>query len=59
MSALRDGYVVLLGASGLTVLTYALALRLRNWAAWLVAYAITIGTLVGWWTQRGSVGAAT
>jgi hypothetical protein len=59
VSALRDGYVVLLGASGLTVLTYALALRLRNWSAWLVAFAITIGTLVGWWTQRGSVGAGT
>ncbi|MDQ8159308.1 MAG: hypothetical protein P3B76_01470 [Gemmatimonadota bacterium] len=59
MSAVRDGVGVLLGASGLTVLTYALALRLRNWAVWLAAFAITLCTLVGWWTQRGSVGAAT
>ena len=49
---------MLLGASGLTVLMYALALRLRNWAVWLAAFAVTVGTLVWWWTQRGNVGSA-
>lgn len=51
----REGYPFIIGATALAVLTFALALRLRSWPLWLLAFIITIVALWMAWFFRDPV----
>ncbi len=38
----RDGFPFMLGATVLAALAFALALRMRSWPLWLLAFALTV-----------------
>lgn len=49
----REGYPFIFGAAGLAALTYVLALRLRSWPLWLVAFVLTVLALwVAWFFRN-------
>ena len=48
----REGYVLLLAAAGLAVLTFAAALRFRSWPWWLAGYVLTLVALSVAWVYR-------
>lgn len=59
----REGYPFIVGAAALAALMFAVALRLRSWPLWLVAFLLTIVTLwVAWFfrnpTRTGERGAS-
>jgi phosphatidylserine decarboxylase len=59
----REGYPFILGAAALAALMFVVALRLRSWPLWLVAFLLTIITLwVAWFfrnpTRTGERGAS-
>ncbi len=56
MSFAREGYALLLGATGLAAVAFAAALRLRNWPLWLTAFGLTIAALVVAWMIRPAIG---
>lgn len=55
----REGYPLLLSAVGLTVLTFAAALRFRSWPLWLVGFVLTLVSLSVAWAYRTPVGMPT
>ncbi len=52
----REGYPLLLSATGLAVLTFAAALRGRSWPLWLAGFVLTLVALLVAWAFRTSVG---
>lgn len=38
----RDGYPFMLGATALAAVAFAIALRMRSWPVWLLAFALTV-----------------
>jgi phosphatidylserine decarboxylase len=59
----REGYPFILGAALLAIVTYLVALRLRSWPLWLLAFALTIIALwVAWFfrdpTRSGDRGSS-
>ena len=52
MSLSPEGVPLLLGATTLAVVTYALALRLRSWPLWLAAFVFTLLILGISWAYR-------
>lgn len=45
----REGYPFILGAALLAAMTFAMALRMRSWQLWLIAFVLTIIALwVAW-----------
>lgn len=51
----REGFSLLLGATGLAAMTFAAALRFRSWAIWLTAFGlIVVALLVAWFIRPGS-----
>lgn len=52
MSLSPEGVPLLLGATTLAVVTYALALRLRSWPLWLAAFGFTLLILGLSWAYR-------
>lgn len=55
MMFLREGYPYLLGIGAAAALMFALALRARSWPLWLLAFALTVGTLGTAWVFRTPV----
>lgn len=55
----REGYPYILGAAALAAITFAIALRMRSWQLWLVAFALTIITLCVAWFFRDSAAGQT
>ncbi|MES2525408.1 MAG: hypothetical protein V4617_22145 [Gemmatimonadota bacterium] len=51
----REGYPYLLGAAAAAALVFAIALRARSWSLWLLAFALTVGTLGTAWVFRAPV----
>jgi hypothetical protein len=47
-----DGYPLLLSVTGLAVLTFAAALRMRSWPLWLTGYLLTLVALGVAWGNR-------
>ncbi len=52
MSLSHEGFPLVIGATVLAVITYALALRLRSWPLWLTAFAFTLLVLGIAWAFR-------
>ncbi|GEM_PF-1405753 len=48
----REGYPFILGAAALAAVTFALALRMRSWQLWLVAFVLTVASLWVAWSFR-------
>lgn len=48
----REGYPFILGAAALAAIVFALALRIRSWPMWLVAFAVTVAALTTAWVFR-------
>ena len=55
----REGYPLLLGATGFAVLIFAAALRFRSWPLWLAGFALTLVALSVAWIYRSPVGIPT
>lgn len=51
----REGYPFMLGAAGLAVVLFALAVRLRSWPLWLVAFVVTVLAVWVAWFFRDPV----
>ncbi len=51
----QEGYPYLLAAAVLTAVAFALALRLRSWPLWLLAFLLSVGTLCVAWYLRAPV----
>jgi uncharacterized membrane protein len=47
-----EGYPFVIGAVALAVVAFVLALRLRAWPIWLVAYALVLLAIVAGWMFR-------
>ncbi len=41
----REGFPFMLGATALAAVTFALALRMRSWPLWLLAFTLTVVAL--------------
>ncbi len=51
-----QGYGMMFAATVLAVITFAIALRMRSWPFWLLAFGITVGALwMGWSFRRAPV----
>lgn len=48
----REGYPFMLGTAALAVVLFAIALRLRSWPIWLLAFVATIVSLWMAWSFR-------
>ncbi len=55
MNFAREGYPLIVGASAIAVVAFALALRVRSWPLWLVAFLFLVTAVVLAWFFRGSV----
>jgi len=55
----REGYPLLLSATGLAVLTFAAALRFRSWPMWLAGFVLTLVALSVAWVYRTPLGMPT
>lgn len=55
MSISRDGGPLMLGTVTLSVLLFALALRLRSWPLWLLGFASLLAALSLAWVSRGTM----
>ncbi len=51
----REGYPLFVGATALAVVAFALALRVRSWPLWLVAFFFLVAAVVIAWFFRGTV----
>jgi phosphatidylserine decarboxylase len=51
----REGYPFILGATGLAVALFVLALRLRSWPLWLLAFVVTVLAIWVAWFFRDPV----
>ena len=51
----QEGYPYLLAAAVVTAVAFALALRLRSWPLWLLAFLLSVGTLCVAWYLRAPV----
>ena len=51
----REGYPFIIGAAILAIIAYSLALRMRSWPLWLVAFILTILALWVAWFFRDPV----
>ncbi|MCU0634672.1 MAG: phosphatidylserine decarboxylase, partial [Gemmatimonadaceae bacterium] len=51
----REGYPFILGSSALAITLFVLALRLRSWPLWLVAFVVTVLAVWVAWFFRDPV----
>ncbi len=55
-----QGYGLMLGATVAAAIIFAVALRMRSWPFWLLAFGITVGALwMGWSFRRAAVDTGT
>lgn len=47
-----EGYPFVIGAVALAVIAFVLALRLRSWPLWLVAFAMLVLAILAGWIFR-------
>lgn len=47
-----EGYPFVIGAVALAVIAFVLALRLRSWPLWLVAFTMLVVAIVAAWVFR-------
>ncbi len=47
-----DGYLVVVAGTVVAAAIFAAALRLRSWPLWLLAFLLTVGTLLAAWWLR-------
>lgn len=47
-----EGYPFVIGAVALAVIAFVLALRLRSWPLWLVAFAMLVVAILSGWVFR-------
>jgi hypothetical protein len=50
----REGAPLMLGTVALGVVLFALALRMRSWPLWLLAFSALVAALCMAWLSRGS-----
>lgn len=53
-----EGYLFIAVVATLAAAVFAAALRLRSWALWLVAFVLTVGTVLAAWWFRAPIDAA-
>jgi hypothetical protein len=58
VSLARDGLPLVIGATGLAVVAFVLALRLRSWPLWLVAFGFVVAALGVAWLFRAPLAGA-
>ncbi len=49
-----EGYPFVIGAVALAVIAFVLALRLRSWPLWLVAFSLLVTAIVAGWIFRNA-----
>ena len=54
MTLTREGAPLMLGTVALGVVLFALALRMRSWPLWLLAFAALVAALWMAWLSRGA-----
>lgn len=47
-----EGYPFVIGAVALSVIAFVLALRLRSWPLWLVAFSMVLAAILAGWIFR-------
>lgn len=52
MTLAGEGDPFVIGAAGLAVIAFVLALRLRSWPLWLVAFAMLVMAITAGWLFR-------
>ena len=52
----REGYPFMLGTAALAIMLFALALRMRSWSLWLLAFVVTIVAIWMAWFFRDTAG---
>ena len=57
MTLMRDGLPFVVGATGVALLAFVLALRVRSWPLWLVGFASLLVALGLAWIFRAPVSA--